>query len=80
MGSEEITDSLNSLNLDEAKPLLFDPTEDKGWLRERFKDIPPYLFRITTPHSDGTTRASSSIDILSRDNKEAAESLNVHLR
>jgi hypothetical protein len=50
----DLADELQTLSLSEPEYLLFNPTGDKSWLRERFDDIPRYLFRVFTPKSDGT--------------------------
>ncbi|KAI4191610.1 MAG: hypothetical protein LQ346_004710 [Caloplaca aetnensis] len=46
---------LQRLDLAEPEYLLFDPTGSRAWLKETFDGIPRYLFRVTTPKSDGTT-------------------------
>ncbi|KAL8719362.1 MAG: hypothetical protein Q9225_003619 [Loekoesia sp. 1 TL-2023] len=53
--SANLADGLQSLTLGDPEHLLFNPTGDKAWLKEKFDDIPRYLFRITTPDSDATT-------------------------
>jgi hypothetical protein len=94
MALGDLADELQTLSLSEPEYLLFNPTGDKSWLRERFDDIPRYLFRVFTPKSDGTTdrfwvksqdakysRANSTVDILSMDDDHlAAKMLNKHLQ
>lgn len=94
MALGDLADELQTLSLSEPEYLLFNPTGDKSWLRERFDDMPRYLFRVFTLKSDGTTdrfwvksqdakysRASSTVDILSMDDDLlVARMLNKHLR
>ena len=94
MESENLADTFRSLRLSDLECLLFCPTGEKAWLREKFNDIPRYLFRVFTPKSCGTTDASwtksmdarhgredSTKDILARrDNRQVARMLNRHLR
>lgn len=94
MALRDLTDALHVLALSEPEYLLFNPTGEKFWLRERFDVIPRYLFRIFTPKSDGTTdkfwvkskdarygRSDNKVHILSRDHdQEVASMLNRHLR
>jgi hypothetical protein len=91
MALGNLTDELQALSLSEC--LLFCPTGDKEWLREKFDDIPRYLFRVFTPNSCGTTdwswtksmdarhdSASYKMDIFARDdNKQVANMLYRHL-
>ena len=88
----ELTDQLQAVSLSEY--LLFSPTGDKAWLREKFDDIPRYLFRVSTPRSDGTTDkvwvrskdakffpVDGTVDLFANSNdREAASMLNRHLR
>ena len=88
MALGDLADELHTLSLSEPEYLLFNPTGDKLWLREKFDGIPRYLFRVFTPNSDGTTdrfwvkskdAKYSSAD--SRvDNQRVASMLNRHLR
>ncbi len=94
MVHEGLTEKLQALGLSEPKYLPFNPTGDKGWLREKFDEIPRYLFRVSTPKSDGTTDrfwvkskdarracADSRVDVLASDrNQHVASMLNRHLR
>ncbi|KAI9768820.1 MAG: hypothetical protein M1840_004634 [Geoglossum simile] len=91
-----LTDELQALSLSGSDPecLLFCPTGDMEWLREKFHDIPRYLFRVFTPNSCGTTdrswtksmdarhgNASHKMDIFARDdNKQVAGMLYSHLK
>lgn len=89
-----LTDELQALSFSEPEHLLFNPTGDKAWLRGKFDDIPRYLFRASTPRSDGTTdrfwvkskdarydSANSRVDIFARDdNQQVAIMLNRHFR
>ena len=52
---EGLVEELQALDLSEPEYLPFDPTGNKAWLREKFDEIPRYLFRVSTPKSDGTT-------------------------
>ena len=88
-----LADGFQALSID-SDHLLFNPQQDKASLREKFNTIPRYLFRVSTPKSDGTTdkiwvkskdarwvKDSRRIDFLSiQDKKEAAAILNKHLR
>ncbi|KAK0631027.1 hypothetical protein B0T17DRAFT_529916 [Bombardia bombarda] len=74
--------------------LAFNPPRDKAWLRDTFDRIPRYLFRVSTPTSDGTTddvwarsrvtkhsrRRAYTRDLMSMDESTAANMLNLHLR
>jgi len=94
MALRDLADELETLSLAEPEYLLFNPTGDRSWLREKFGDIPRYLFRVFTPKSDGSTdrfwvkskdaryeRANHRVDILSRDqNQQVASMINRHLR
>lgn len=90
---ENLASELQFLTLS-GPELLFRPTGDKAWLRQKFDDIPRYLFRVFTPKSCGATDKSwtvskdarnasptSQVDILARvDNGQVARMLNRHLR
>ena len=91
MHPEDLTEELQALNFIEPEYLLFNPTGDKAWLRTKFDDVPRYLFRVSTPKSDGTTnriwvkskdathsRENSRMDVLQ--NQLVANMLNRHLR
>jgi hypothetical protein len=94
MAFPDIADKLLALSLSDPEYLLFCPSGDKAWLREKFDDIPRYLFRVFTPKSCGTTNRfwtksmdarhsteNSRVDILAReDNEQVAGMLNTHLR
>ncbi|KAK0513941.1 hypothetical protein JMJ35_003663 [Cladonia borealis] len=94
MAFSNIADELQTLSLSDPEYLLFCPSGDKAWLREKFNDIPRYLFRIFTPKSCGMTDTSwtksmdarytpekSRVDIFARqDNEQVASMLNTHLR
>jgi hypothetical protein len=93
MSLRDLADELYTF-LSEPEYLLFNPIGDKLWLREKFDDIPCYLFRVLTPNSESTTdrfwvkskdakysSANSRVDILSRShNRQVASMLNRHLR
>jgi len=90
----DLIDDVQALSLSEPEYLLFNPTGDKAGLRAKFDDVPRYLFRISTPKSDGTTdkfwvkskdarhgRMNSREDVLELDdNQQVAGMLNRHLR
>lgn len=89
----EIGDELQALTLSEPDHLLFNPPNNKSSLKEAFDNIPRYLFRVTTPKSDGTTNRTwvksknakrgelnSSTDVFARDSTSVAEMLYRHLR
>ncbi len=91
----DLTEGLQALSLrEQPEYLLFNPTGDKTWLKERFNHIPRYLFRVSTPKSQGTTdrfwvkskdakcgSVYSEVDILAHgDNQQVAGMLNRHLR
>lgn len=94
MAVAHLTKEIAALNLSKADFLLFEPDEDCAWLRQSLDDIPRYLYRITTPRSDGTTdavwtkskdarymRPHSTVDLLARQDKLAvARMLSRHLR
>ncbi len=94
MAFSNIADELQGLSLSDPEYLLFCPSGDKAWLREKFNDVPRYLFRVFTPKSCGVTDTSwtrsmdasyapekSRVDIFARqDNKQVASILNTHLR
>lgn len=94
MVHEGLTEELQALSLSKPDDLPFNPTGDKGWLREKFDEIPRYLFRVSTPYSDGTTDrfwvksknarrdcADSRLDVFaSVRNQHVASMLNRHLR
>jgi hypothetical protein len=57
--------------------------EGDNWLREQLSPIPRYLFRISTPRSDGLTNQTwvkSKAGRLNPDGPSTAERLNRHLR
>ncbi|KAL8982341.1 MAG: hypothetical protein Q9177_005302 [Variospora cf. flavescens] len=89
----EIGDKLQALTLSKPDHLLFKPPDNNSSLKEAFDNIPRYLFRVTTPKSDGTTdrtwvkskdaksgEPNSSTDVFARDSTSVAEMLNRHLR
>jgi hypothetical protein len=94
MALPEMADALRALSLSDPEYLLFCPSSEKAWLREKFDDIPRYLFRVFTPKSSGTTDRSwtksmdarnatenSRVDIFAReDNEQVASMLHTHLR
>lgn len=94
MALANVVNEMQALRLSEASFLLFEPNDNYAWLRQNLNDIPRYLFRITTPRSDGTTdelwtkskdarydRPHSAVDILARQDKsEVARMLLRHLR
>lgn len=89
----DIADELRALSLSDSEYFLFRPSSDKAWLREKFDDIPRYLFRVFTPKSCGTTdrfwaksmdarhaTENSRVDIFAReDNEQVASMLHTHL-
>jgi hypothetical protein len=94
MAPGDLADELQALSLCEnSEYLLFNPTGDKTWLKERFNHIPRYLFRVSTPKSETTTdrfwvkskdakcaSVYSRVDILAQgDNQQVARMLNGHL-
>lgn len=94
MEPDDLVNGLQTVALTKPDCLLFNPVADKAWLRGKVDDIPRYLFRITTPLSDGFTdgiwvkskdarhgRADSRRDIFAvGDNTQAACMLYKHLR
>lgn len=94
MALEDLTTGLQAISLSEPEHLLFNRTKANSWLRSKFNDIPRYLFRVSTPSSDGTTDEfwvkskdarhgwpNSGVDILSgNQSQEVAEMLYRHLR
>ena len=90
----DLIDDVQALSLSEPEYLLFNPIGDKAGLRAKLDDVPRYLFRISTPKSDGTTdkfwvkskdarhgRMNSREDVLELDdNQQVASLLNRHLR
>lgn len=90
---DDISGGLQSLSLDPPE-LLFDPTDEQGWLRDTFNNVPRYLFRVYTPNSRGRTDRvwtksmdathsdpNSQVDIFARDEPwEVAGMLERHLR
>ena len=94
MGFPDRADDLLALSLADPEYLLFCPSGDKAWLREKMEDIPRYLFRLFTPKSSGTTDRSwtksvdaryaskgHKVDVFARDdNRRVASMLNAHLR
>lgn len=94
MAEEILTNKSRTITFEEPDCLLFNPVAEKAWLREKFANIPHFLFRISTPHSDGTTdntwvkskdaryrRSSRNRDLFEiRDEVQAAGLLNRHLR
>ncbi len=87
-------DALNALTLSEPDYLLFKPFGDMARIRERFREIPRYLIRISTPRSDGSNdeiwvkstaakngHENRSVDIFAMDDKQqAATAINKYLR
>lgn len=94
MALPEIADALQALSISDPEYLLFCPSSENAWLREKLDDIPRYLFRVFTPNSRGTTDESwtrsmdatdaaqnSRVDIFAREDKEGVASmLNRHLQ
>ena len=94
MAYEGLTEQLQALGLSEPEHLLFNPTGARSWLRVKFMTIPRFLFRVSTPNSDGTTDktwvksknasracADSRVDVFGSDrNQQVASMLNRHLR
>ena len=92
MSVGSLTSALQSAHL-EPEHLLFKPRGQQIWLRDRLKVIPRYLFRISTPYSDGTTTETwvrsldavegdprAGIDCLARtDQRAVADELSKHL-
>ena len=86
--------ALQGPSFTEPSCVLFNPTGDRAWLKNSFDNVPRYLFRVSTPKSDGTTdkvwvkskdckncHRTGKDDILaSGDNKLVAGMLNRHLR
>ena len=90
---DDLSEKMRSVRLD-PEWLLFDPTGPKAWVRDKFDDIPRYLFRVYTPKSRGITDAiwtksmdarlgsliPSDRDIFARDNdRQVAGMLHRHL-
>ncbi|KAL9124114.1 MAG: hypothetical protein Q9217_006523 [Psora testacea] len=94
MAFASLTNELEALSLSGPDFLLFEPKEDCAWLEQSLDDIPRYLFRVSTPRSDGITdalwtkskdvrknRPYNKVNILARQDKsEVARMLNIHLR
>ena len=94
MSSKSLVGQLQTLSLSDREYLLFEPEGHHSHLRSKFKDIPKYLFRVSTPRSDGITneywvksmdvrhgRASGDRDIFgSEDYASTATMINRHLR
>lgn len=94
MAFATLTNELEALSLSAPDFLLFEPREDRAWLKQILDDIPRYLFRVSTPQSDGLTdalwtkskdvrnnRPHNKVDILARQDKsEVAKMLYIHLR
>lgn len=94
MAEESLTDRLETLHISEPEYLLYNPDEDRLWLRQKFDSIPRYLFRVSSPCSDGWStdrlwvrskagrhgRAIRNKDIFTQNNNVVAKMLNVHLR
>lgn len=92
MAMEASESGTANLNL-EANHLLFRPPSDMAWLHDSLRDIPQYLFRLSTPESDGTTnsiwvesysvvkkRPGRQQDYFARaDRAQAADEINRHL-
>lgn len=90
----DISEGMQSLQLDLPDCLPFNPGGEKSWLRAAFNDVPRYLFRVSTPKSRGRTDKiwtrsmdvtnnipNARLDIFARDNEqEVADMLNRHLR
>jgi hypothetical protein len=93
MSLENLTSALQDIHL-EPENLPFNPTGQQSWLRNKFNDLARYLFRISTPYSDGTTddtwarsmdaverNPRATIDCFARkDQRAVAEELRKHLR
>ncbi len=85
---------MQALSLSNSGCLPFKPSGKKTWLQDTFKGTPRYLFRMTTPKSDGSTDeiwakskdashgcTNHDLDIFSMgDDKQVASMLNRHLR
>lgn len=94
MALPEVADALQALSISNPEYLLFCPSSENAWLREKFDDIPRYLFRVFTPNSRGTADESwtrsmdatdaaqnSRVDRFARENKRrVASMLNRHLQ
>lgn len=94
MALSNIADELQALSLLVPEHLSFCPSGDKVWLREKFNDIPRFLFRVFTPNSCGMSDNSwtksmdaciaperGRVDVFARqDNEQVASILNQHLR
>ena len=94
MYPKDLAEELQTLNLTEPEYLLFNPTGDRAWPRRNFDDVPRYLFRVSTPKSDGTTNRiwvkskdamhcheNSKMDVFeSNQNQLMANTLERHLR
>ncbi|KAH7110420.1 hypothetical protein B0J13DRAFT_200320 [Dactylonectria estremocensis] len=88
-----LTERLQNLGLFDSSFLAFNPTGEKAWIKANFDDVPPYLIRVFTPQSAGSTdecwvksrdarysNKLSAVDIFTRDNDHVANMLNIHLR
>lgn len=91
MSGEDLHEDFQTLSLEEEY-LEFNPTGENKWLKRTFDDIPRYLFRVSTPVSNGLTTDSwakskdakfghptSAVDIFSRDENQVADMLGRHL-
>jgi hypothetical protein len=90
----EITDAFHAQSVSDPQYLLFRPGRENAWLREKFNEVPRYLFRVFTPKSRGETHRiwtksmdakdgnqNSRVDIFARESKEeVAGMLYRHLR
>lgn len=57
MAFATLTNELEAFSLSGPDFLLFEPKEESAWLKQSLDDIPRYLFRVSTPQSDGITDA-----------------------
>ena len=94
MAFATLTKEFEALRVSGPDFLLFEPKEHCAWLNQGLDDIPRYLFRVSTPRSDGKTdalwatskdvrnnRPYNRVDILTRpDKSEVAKMLFLHLR
>ncbi|KAF2810662.1 uncharacterized protein BDZ99DRAFT_487548 [Mytilinidion resinicola] len=94
MAHSDLKNAMSTLSLREPNCLLFNPSGDMAWIREKFQNISRYLMRISTPWSDGLNdevwvkskaatyrREDRNLDIFAIEDKEqAAAALNRYLR
>ena len=60
MSEESIIEAVNNLQIERTlvpkdECLLFNPKGAQAWVRDKFDEVPRYLFRVTSPDAVCTT-------------------------